>query len=151
MGKKLRRLADRGSGEGGARRFGEDAAEGAFSMSVDGCFSTLGGDTLVEKPGAGRGPKVPVVEKRISICGDKMKCSEPDADGAGYPDDCPADVCGRVMCLRPEGEVVDGESGFILLIDIFFKKPQRPVFSLLSFEDGWRDTCLSSENSRRCC
>lgn len=68
-GRKLRRLLDRGAGEGGARRVDEDAREGGANLLVEGNSGVGGSEDGedVDIDGGVKASKFPVVENRTSI------------------------------------------------------------------------------------
>lgn len=74
---------------------------------------------------SGKASSVPLVDRRRSIWGVLLIRSTPALEID------PADVCGRAMRggLGEFGR--GGVSGFIFPIDIFFRKPQRLLFSLV--------------------
>lgn len=154
-GRKLRRLAFLGVGTGGAKRpleaaatggceggVGEDLREDPLIMSRDGFLdSCWGGEDSLLRAGIS---SAPIDENRKSIWGPLLVrsgmlfeatigrgvvvCASSSGlkggSGGRLPDVC---LCGPV-------EFGDGASPFILLIDIFFRKPHLLFFSLLSFE-----------------
>jgi hypothetical protein len=138
-GKKLLLLDARGTGEGeGTRKLagvvtggiGDAFSEFGFSCPCSGVDKATEGTLVVS------GPKNPVVEKRTSIWGDvseNMERLEAGAEtGWGWGVRL-YEVCGR------DG-TGDSGPGLIFPIDIFFKKPHRPFFSL-SLEWDW--DCLA--------
>lgn len=107
--------------------------------------------TMAERLDAGaRAPKVPVVEKRISICGDFVRRPGADADAVTKLDDRPAEVCGLVIDPRWPWEGGSREGGESILnfpMDIFFKNPHRLAFSFPSLPCRGRMVFFPSVNS----
>jgi hypothetical protein len=116
-----------GVGDTGDRRFGDDDAAVNLSASLEGFFSSVEED---RSPYVNES-RIPVVEKRRSICGDELLWT---GGGTGVGVGAAELAIGFDTAKRPLGGDVRGEvvSGRIFPIDIFLRNPHLPVFSFPS-------------------
>jgi hypothetical protein len=139
IGKKLRRLAPLTNEDEGTRRLSEcvERVEERFNASVDAPSSGISGGDKETEGVRCKDSKIPTVENRMSIWGVVLRriASGADVEGETTPGEGPdpfldlaSSSCPWEVGCRDE----DGGSGLIFPIDIFFKKPQRLPFSLLS-------------------